>query len=52
MAGILPGIGVSMGMAKLQSATIRDTTDCFTCSFTEFMPFCFKLYYFSSYKAF
>lgn len=29
-----------------------DMTDSFTCSFTEFYPFCLKLYYFSSLKDF
>ncbi|MEI6948065.1 hypothetical protein V9K67_12780 [Paraflavisolibacter sp. H34] len=31
---------------------VPDTRDCYTCSFTEFYPFCSKLYYFSSYKEF
>lgn len=26
--------------------------DCYTCSFTEFHPFCPKLYYFSNFKDF
>ena len=31
---------------------ILDTKDCCTCSFTEFVPFCLKLYYFSNFKDF
>jgi len=31
---------------------ILDTSDCFTYSFTEFFPFCSKLYYLSSFKDF
>lgn len=31
---------------------VLDTRDSFTCSFTEFFPFCPKLYYFSNFKDF
>jgi len=31
---------------------ILDTRNYYTCSFKEFMPFCSKLFYFSSLKAF
>lgn len=31
---------------------VLDTRDCFTCSFTEFSPFCPELYYFSTFKDF
>lgn len=31
---------------------ITDLTDAYTCSFTEFMPFCNQLFYFSTYKDF
>ena len=31
---------------------ILNTQDCFTCSFTEFLPFTSALYYFSTFKAF
>jgi hypothetical protein len=31
---------------------VLDMRDSFTCSFTEFFPFCVKLFYFSSLKAF
>ena len=33
-------------------AVITDLTDCYTCSFTEFLPFCKQLFYFSNYKDF
>lgn len=32
--------------------TLLDMSDCYTCSFTEFYPFCLKLYYFSNFKDF
>lgn len=32
--------------------TVLDMSDCYTCSFTEFSPFCPKLYYFSNFKDF
>jgi len=31
---------------------VLDTRDCYTCSFTEFLPFNSKMYYFSTFKAF
>ena len=31
---------------------IPEINDYYTCSFTEFVPFCFKLYYFSNFKDF
>jgi hypothetical protein len=31
---------------------LRDTRDCYTCSFTEFLPFAAAIYYFSTFKAF
>lgn len=31
---------------------ILDMSDCYTCSFPEFLPFCPQLYYFSTFKAF
>lgn len=31
---------------------VLDTCDCFTCSFTEFLPFNSAMYYYSSFKAF
>jgi hypothetical protein len=31
---------------------IRDMSDCYTCSFTEFIPFCSGVFYFSNFKDF
>ena len=31
---------------------IRDMSDCYTWSFPEFVPFCAKLYFFSTFKDF
>jgi hypothetical protein len=31
---------------------VLDMSDCYTWSFPEFLPFCSRLYYFSSYKEF
>lgn len=31
---------------------VLDMSDCYTWSFPEFVPFCTKLYYFSSFKDF
>ena len=31
---------------------VFNTHDCYTCSFTEFLPFNSEMYYFSSFKAF
>jgi hypothetical protein len=31
---------------------IAGVRNCYICSFTEFYPFCRKLYYFSTFKAF
>jgi hypothetical protein len=46
------------GKQKIKSTIITrhvvvlDTRDCFTCSFTEFLPFNSAMYYYSSFKAF
>jgi len=32
--------------------SLLDMTNSYTCSFTEFSPFCIKLYYFSNFKDF
>jgi hypothetical protein len=46
------------GVAKHTSSfhpvwhVVLDMRDCYTCSFTEFYPFCLKLYYFSNFKDF
>ena len=36
----------------IHNRLVLDMRDCFTCSFTEFFPFCIKLYYFSNFKDF
>lgn len=36
----------------VQQVLLLDTRDCYTCSFTEFYPFCTSLYYFSNFKDF
>jgi len=35
-----------------QQYQVVDTRDAYTCSFTEFLPFCRKLYCFSNFKDF
>jgi hypothetical protein len=35
-----------------QEHLVLDMTNSYTCSFTEFFPFCIKLYYFSDFKDF
>ena len=48
MAGIQPYIPSGIHKKHI----VLDMTDSFTCSFTEFFPFCNKLYYFSNFKDF
>jgi len=36
----------------IHNRLVVDMRDYFTCSFTEFFPFCIKLYYFSNFKDF
>ena len=36
----------------IHTRLVVDMRDCFTCSFTEFLPFCSKLYHFSNFKDF
>jgi len=35
-----------------QKHVVLDMSDSYTCSFTEFSPFCIRLYYFSNFKDF
>ena len=35
-----------------EQCVVLDMRDSYTCSFIEFLPFCVKLYYFSTRKAF
>lgn len=39
-------------IAMTDRYVVLDMRDAFTCSFTEFYPFCPKLYYFSNFKDF
>lgn len=47
------GISIQKKSSKISKPLpVLDTRDCYTCSFTEFLPFAADLYYFSSLKAF
>lgn len=48
MTGLLPHISSKFQKKHL----LLDMRDAFTCSFTEFLPFCEKLYYLSNFKDF
>jgi hypothetical protein len=48
MAGTIKNINFSLHKKHV----VLDMTDSYTCSFTEFFPFCIKLYYFSNFKDF
>ena len=48
MAGIITNI--DFGVQKKH--ILLDMTNSYTCSFTEFFPFCARLYYFSNFKDF
>ena len=48
MAGFIKYTSSSISPNRL----VLDMRDCYTCSFTEFAPFCIKLYYFSNFKDF
>ncbi len=37
---------------NLKHFPVLDMRDCYTCSFTEFLPFTSAMFYFSSFKAF
>ena len=47
----MTGLRTHMILNREQHMVI-DTTDSYTCSFTEFFPFCAALYYFSNFKDF
>jgi hypothetical protein len=49
----MPGITIYIN-SKIKSKylPVLNTQDCYTCSFTEFLPFNSEMYYFSSFKAF
>ncbi len=48
MTGIIKYIPINLHKKHV----VLDMTDSYTCSFTEFFPFCIKLYYFSNFKDF
>ena len=48
----MTGIRSHMDLSVHFRQVLLDTTDSYTCSFTEFFPFCSSLYYFSSFKDF
>jgi hypothetical protein len=39
-----------LGLSEVH--VVLDMRNSYTCSFTEFLPFCIRLYYFSALKAF
>ena len=43
---------INRGLKIQKKYIVSDTEDCYICSFTEFAPFCLKLYYFSNFKDF
>jgi hypothetical protein len=49
MAGIIIHINLTKTPRHLP---VLDMRDCYTCSFTEFLPFNSGMYYYSSFKAF
>ncbi len=44
--------GIHFYHAIVHPALMLDMRDCYTCSFTEFYPFCPELYYISNFKDF
>jgi len=48
MTGIITNINSDFHKKHIQ----LDMTNSYTCSFTEFLPFCSKLYYLSNFKDF
>lgn len=48
MSGIIQNKTVSISEKHI----VFDTKNSYICSFTEFLPFCLKLYYFSNFKDF
>ena len=43
---------INRGLKIQKKYTVSDMKDYYICSFTEFAPFCLKLYYFSNFKDF
>lgn len=49
----MPGVTTNIVSSKtITHYLVLDTRDCFTCSFTEFLPFNAGMYHYSSFKAF
>jgi len=48
----MKGIALNILSGFHKQHIVVDMTDSYTCSFTEFSPFCIKLYYFSNFKDF
>jgi hypothetical protein len=48
----MTGITQHINHPHSERIVIRDMSDCYTWSFPEFVPFCAKLYYFSTFKDF
>ena len=49
----MPGKALhTIAVKHFEYVIIVDACDCFTCSFTEFLPFHSAMYYYSSYKDF
>ena len=48
----MKGIITNNFLSFTKKHVVLDMRDSYTCSFTEFFPFCIKLYYFSNFKDF
>lgn len=48
----MTGFSVNILSGVHKKHIVLDMTNSYTCSFTEFSPFCIKLYYFSNFKDF
>jgi hypothetical protein len=50
--GYMTGIITNIHSGFHKKHIVLDMTNSYTCSFTEFLPFCIRLYYFSNFKDF
>ena len=48
----MTGKFLNIPFVQTNQPVMVDMRDIYTCSFTEFLPFCSKLYYFSNFKDF
>ena len=48
----MTGTSLHIDQQYPEKYVIRDMSDCYTWSFPEFVPFCSKLYFFSTFKDF